>query len=118
MFITQNNFNNKMKRIAIVFLTVFMWSCENPPPTPLNRKMAAVLKDINIAEAALQGTTGTTRDSLFQLYYRQVFTIHDVTEEDFYKYMDSLRNNPSMAAETYEYIKKQLETETKKDKAQ
>ncbi len=105
-----------MNRIFLIMLVLLLSSCNSKKPRTFNRKMAEVVRDINIAEAALQGTKGSTRDSLFKLYYRQVFTLHHVTEDEFYRYMDSLRNDPEMAEETYEFIKTEMEKEAKEDK--
>ncbi len=43
------------------------------------------MADLALADAATTGLAGYTKDSLMQVYFKQVFEIHGVTEEAYEK---------------------------------
>ena len=63
--------------------------CEKPQekPTIEPEKMAAIISDIFVADAAVTSAYGTIRDTMQAYYYDQVFKIHGVTREELDKNM-------------------------------
>lgn len=57
-------------------------------PTVPAEKLARVMADLYIAEAATQGLAGYQKDSLLRFYNRQVFEIHGLTPAE---YQENLR---------------------------
>lgn len=45
--------------------------------------MANIMADLSTADAAANGINGYSRDSLAQIYYRQIFEMHGVTLADY-----------------------------------
>ena len=45
--------------------------------------MARIMADLYIAEAATVGLSGFEKDSLQQVYYRQVFELHGLSIEEY-----------------------------------
>ena len=65
-------------------------------PSIPDEKMARIMADLCIAEAATTGLTGFPKDSLMQAYFRQTLELHSITLEDYEKNLrlyadDSLR---------------------------
>jgi hypothetical protein len=54
-------------------------------PTIDEVKMARIMADLAIGEAATTGLSGTRKDSLQQVYFNQTLTIHRVSIEDYEK---------------------------------
>lgn len=50
-------------------------------PTVSEEKMARVLADLAIADAATNGIAGYEKDSLAQMYFKQVLELHGLTLE-------------------------------------
>lgn len=46
-----------------------------------NEKIARVMADLCVAEAATNGLNGYQKDSLMQAYFKQVFQMHGITPE-------------------------------------
>ena len=73
-----------------------------------------ILKDIHVAEALLTEVTDRrTKDSLARLYYKQIFYLHDIKQEDFDQSMNALFTNPPVLDSLYQEVLKELETEKK-----
>jgi hypothetical protein len=82
-----------------------------------DEKLVEVLADVHIAEAACYNIYGSAKDSLIELYYGQVFSIHEVSEDDFWKAMDILEQHPDKMEAIYEQVLERLnklEAESKK----
>jgi hypothetical protein len=68
----------------ICFCIVFWVSCtfQQPEKTTLSKeKLARIMADLNISEAATIGLAGYPKDSLMKVYFNQVFEIHGTTPE-------------------------------------
>ena len=63
-----------------------------------------VLMDIHVAEAAAQQGDIATRDSLRQLYYHQIFEIHDVSKELYEVEMERLKKDPTKLNAIYDQV--------------
>lgn len=66
--------------------TVFLFACHfrdtAEQPSVSNEKMARIMADLSLADAATNGLTGYERDSLMQTYFKQVFQMHGLTQEE------------------------------------
>jgi hypothetical protein len=71
-------------------------------------ELVTVMADVHLAEAALQDQYGMKKDSLARLYYRQIYRLHGITEEDFQKTMKRLRNDPGRVEQLYERVLEEL----------
>jgi hypothetical protein len=66
-------------------LLAFRCTPEVEQPSLPDDKMARIIADIALAEAATVGLGGYSRDSLQQIYYRQVLEMHGITLEEYEK---------------------------------
>ena len=76
--------------------------------------MIDVLTDIHLAESKVLGINAMAqlqRDSLMELYYRTIFKLHDVKEEDFNQSMNVLMKNPEELSKIYEKVLEKLQRE-------
>ncbi len=78
--------------IGTVALTTGAYRCgpNLEQPTLSDEKIARVMADLYIAEAATTGLAGQTKDSLTQIYYNQVFQIHELTPAEYEKNLQIL----------------------------
>ena len=54
-------------------------------PTLPDEKIARIMADISVADAATNGLAGPEKDSLMQIYFKQVFEMHGTTAEVYEK---------------------------------
>lgn len=97
--------------VSTAFLALQLSSCgRNQDPVAIDEdKLVEVLIDIHIAEAAVQGLRGATKDSMINVYYDQVCEIHEVSREDFETSMEILRNDPKRLEDLYSRIMTEME---------
>ncbi|MBL7825534.1 MAG: DUF4296 domain-containing protein [Saprospiraceae bacterium] len=62
--------------VAIFFLSCSGKKEERPSQT--DTKLARIMADLYVAEAATTGLAGYSKDSLLKVYYAQVFEMHGV----------------------------------------
>ena len=74
-------------------------------------KLLKILEDVHIAEAALTGLGQERKDSAARVYYEQIYTIHGVTEEDFYHDLELLKSRPEQLAKAYDLLQQKMESE-------
>lgn len=77
-----------MKYLLNCLALVFFFSCSvqsGESPSVSDEKLARIMADLNIAEAATNGLTGFPKDSLTRVYYAQVFEIHGISQEVYEK---------------------------------
>ena len=72
-------------------------------PVP-ESQLPALLADLHIAEAIIQNANASTRDSIADLYYQQIFMLHELDEADFDSAMAILREDPSRIGPIYTKI--------------
>ncbi len=78
--------------------------------TPIDiKKMAQIVADVHVAEAALQNYNTTLRDSLMQVYYEQIFYIHKISQEDFIKTMDQIKQDPANIEALYKEVLEEID---------
>lgn len=89
-----------MKKILLL-LFPFLFACTQKVEEPIwpDDKTARIMADLSTADAAANGLSGYSRDSLAQIYYKQVFEMHGVTLEEYEKNLNLLtRDLPRMGA--------------------
>ncbi len=99
------------KAFFVFFLTLlFVFSCEEKAPLPLKEEeLITVLRDIHIAEAAMQNLIGITKDSVGEIYYEQTLNLHNIKKADFDSSMVILRRDPDRLGLIYDKIIEELE---------
>lgn len=94
---------------------IMAWSCGTKPeqPSMSDEQLARLTSELYIAEAATTGMAGYEKDSVAQIYYKQVLERHGVTVEQYEKDLRIVVNDlPRMEAilqkaQTYLTDKKQ-----------
>jgi membrane protein YqaA with SNARE-associated domain len=68
-----------------LFLICFVAACVSPGPEPVlgEDKIARIMADFHVADAATNGTAGYKKDSLTRAYYDQILKIHGVSREEY-----------------------------------
>lgn len=112
-FILPNTMNK-----YIIFLLLSMvftiFACQKNTEMSLSRaKMANILLDAHIAESASVYLSEKQKDSISQIYYQQIYQIHDVSAEDFKRNMDILSKNPAEMQKVYSIIKDSIASKEK-----
>jgi hypothetical protein len=85
---------------------LFFAACSKAPEQPSipDDKMARIMADLAIAEAATSGLTGYPKDSLMQTYLRQALDLHRVTRDSYEKnlrlYADDLPRMQQLTRQT------------------
>lgn len=98
-----------------IILIVFTISCnsgEEKPPID-KEKLVQILVDVHIAEAAVQDYSGLQKDSIGKVYYKQLFSLHHVTEKDFYRSMYLIKQDPENLEALYKEVLTELEKREK-----
>ena len=72
---------------SVIALAVCSPACspEAAPATLSEEKVARIMADLYIAEAATIGLSGNPKDSLLQIYCDQVFQVHGTTQAEYEK---------------------------------
>lgn len=95
-----NTFTRWLYPIAGLLLLSLFLTCQsnNPAATTTNvipeAKMARILADLNIAEAATSRLNGYPKDSLMQVYFKQVLDMHSVTVEAYEMQLRAIASDP------------------------
>jgi hypothetical protein len=78
-----------VKTYRSLFLTavcaIALSACREVPeqPTLSDATLARIMADLHVAEAATTGLGGYEKDSLTQVYFKQVFEIHGIKKEEY-----------------------------------
>lgn len=82
--------------------------------TATDKKMVAVLADVHIAEAGMDAIPDkSVKDSLANVWYGQIFTIHHIKKTDFEQYLDEIGQNTNRMNAVYEAVTEQLKKQGK-----
>lgn len=111
----------KFLLFSLWFLAAFLSSCgekTKEQPSLSDEKISHIMADLFTAEAATNGLSGYPKDSLMQIYFKQVLEMHKVSKEEYEKNLRLISNDlPRMEA-----IVKNAETllspEKKEEKAE
>ena len=79
------NFPISIISLISIISFISLPSCREPveQPSLAPDKMARVMADLYLAEAATVGLSGYAKDSLQHVYYQQVFEMHGVTLDEY-----------------------------------
>lgn len=104
-----------MKILFLLLLSVvLLGSCnfQNAAerPSVSDEKMARVLADLSIADAATNGIAGYDKDSLMQAYFQQVLQMHGLTQEQHEKNLRIYANDMGKMQELLEQAQVLLDT--------
>ncbi|MFN0015679.1 MAG: hypothetical protein ACKVU2_14115 [Saprospiraceae bacterium] len=77
------------ERLSMIALGVLLFgtNCQQKtePPTLPDPVVSRIMADLFVAEAATNGLSGYSKDSLTEIYYRQVFDMHQVSKAEYEK---------------------------------
>jgi Domain of unknown function (DUF4296) len=76
--------------------------------------MANILTDIHISEGATSLLDGAKKDSFTTLYYKQVFEIQGVQEEEFKRNLEILKMDAPEMAKVYKLVNDTLDARKKR----
>ena len=71
--------------------------------------MAAVIADLHIAEAAASQQEGSKKDSIIKEYYRQIYEIHAINEDEFLKNLEMLKTDVEEMEKVYKIVNDSLD---------
>jgi len=96
---------NLLRWAVCLFVMTMTAACqkENTQELPMDRtKLIQVLADMHTAEAALQTLINETKDSVAEVYYKQIYQIHGVDKATIDEAMHVLQSQPILLQEVYE----------------
>lgn len=99
---------------------LFLLGCQQEKVAPLpfeDEKIISILMDVHLAEASLQSLGKVMKDSMTDVYYNQIYTIHKISKADFEKMIDLLRNSPEDLNRIYGKLMERVEIEEKETEA-
>lgn len=101
----------------LLLLSALMVRCDfqqkAESPSVSDEKMARVIADLAIADAATNGISGYEKDSLMQAYFQQVLQIHGLTLEQHEKNLRLYANDLDKMQEILENAEMLLDTTIK-----
>jgi len=109
-----------MRHIILLLALFIAVSCEEEQaPLPLSEDtLIPVLIDIHVAEAALQNLRGNTKDSMANVYYDQICTIHKVDRALLDTTLSMLRNRPEQMQDIYVKAMEEIDRRSVQNKAE
>ena len=104
--------------LLLLLGVVCMTACTEKEMVPLieEKIMVRLLADLHISEAATQNADVTLRDSFRQLYYEQIFKIHEIDQALFEKELTQLKKNPKKLSAYYDQVLKVLQDDKEPQK--
>ncbi len=85
-----------MIRDAVILTLGLLGACQfTPPEQPSlpDEKIARIMADLSIADAATTGLASYAKDTLMAAYFKQVFEIHGVTLQNYEKDLRIIAND-------------------------
>ena len=100
-----------MKAVIIALLGVlcFLGCKEEIKPSLSEEKMVDVLTDLHLAEASMLTLNKKLKDSVYLVYYGQIFEIHQVKDSVFFKDLELLRKDPERVEKVYAKVVDNIE---------
>ena len=95
-----------------LFLLIFLGlpACTSEPAsTWTDEQYAKVIADMQVAEAAMIGLSGERRDSVAEVYYKEIYQLHQTTKEEAVQALDELHARPERLEAVYELVMRELE---------
>ncbi len=104
-----------LRYFLFVLLCFFFVQCQKRNNYTVSRvQMANILTDIHIAESATSLLDAEKKDSFTTLYYKQIFEIQGVQEEDFKRNLELLKMDATEMAKVYKLVNDTLEIRKKR----
>ena len=92
-----------------IAILLSLYACVNEVElTCPEEKMVAVLKDIQLAEASVQGVIKVQKDSILKRCYQQIFELHDISADLVEENMLIIEKNASISERIYEKVLEEL----------
>lgn len=105
-----------MRSLLIILSLLFFVSCQEQSAPVTQKKMAAILTDLHLAEALGQispidsgGYMVKNRDSIFT-HYQYIFNQHQISKGLFNEALDWYGSNPTLFDQIYDDVLAQLST--------
>jgi hypothetical protein len=101
--------------MALFFTFFTLLSCQKDKvQLPIPREtMVAVLVDIHMSEAYVEGVNTTLKDSMAKIYYPQIFKHNGITAKLYDSTFSILSNKPDMMKSIYDDVLLKLEEKQK-----
>ncbi len=99
------------KRFGLLLALFLCLACQRKEkPFPLDdEQIVQILMDVHLAEAAMANIGGTLKDSLAEVYYGQVYSIHGIDQTLFDSLMNYLQNHPEHMDSLYNRVLQRME---------
>lgn len=99
-----------MKILCVFFVVLLLCSCTDQARYTLDSvRMAAVIADLHIAEAAASQQEGSKKDSIIKVYYRQIYEIHKTNEDEFLQNLEMLKTDVEEMEKVYKIVNDSLD---------
>lgn len=109
--------NTKKITLKLFFLTILslLMSCgeDKTNLTIPEDKFIKIVYDIYAADNAIKEAPKEKRDSLKQIYTKQIFQIHNISQKEFEQNLNKLKNNPEKFKKFYDKLDKYAEDLTR-----
>lgn len=101
--------------LPFFILITFFSACQSntEQPSASDEKIARIMADLYVAEAATNGLIGYPKDSLKHVYYDQALKMHGITKEQYEKDLRILARDVPRMEEIMEQAQALLEPEKK-----
>lgn len=104
-----------LRFIVLVSVGISLVACQRDNKYTISReKMALIVADLHVAEGATTFLEGTKKDSVLNIYYKQVFEIQGVTREEFDKNLEILKLDPEEMTKVYKIAADSLDAKKKR----
>lgn len=103
-----------MNQLLVILTAIFVLaSCSSNTSTSTyslsEKKMASILTELHIAEGAAVQFPKPQKDSLTKYYYKQIFEMQHVNEQDFQNNFNLLKNDPETLEKVYKIVNDSIE---------
>jgi Domain of unknown function (DUF4296) len=101
--------DNFFSKLLIFCCLLCFIACGKGGKMPIPQKqLVLVTVDMHYAEAAVQNVYGKQKDSLLRVYYKEIFQLHKVKQEDYIESIRVLQNNSKLFDKFYNEVKAKL----------
>lgn len=92
-----SRFSAKIHFLSLLVFALAFTAClpKSEQPTLSDEKLARIMADLHLADAATTGLTGFSKDSLSRVYADQVLDLHGITLEAYEQDVRKLAQDPA-----------------------
>lgn len=107
--------HDRNRLFPLLILTILFSACQQntEQPSVPDEKIARIMADLYVAEAATTGLSGYQKDSLKHVYYDQTLKMHGITKEQYEKDLRILVRDVPRMETIMEQVQKILDPEKK-----